>query len=286
MFVVYGRFVGIYCDQSKSNLPFVRWKEYWFRMSTLHILSNAYNAKKLKDLFPEFTIVSIDDYDLYFGPLSSFPERLFYLAETFSNDRALWKEWKWISDAINAFEKKIRSKKTESVIVWYDEFTNDQIFLRMVCWFLRDYEGSVKVVNVKNWYDWEDSNRTKILTEYKGRDLDFQERSRYSDEYVGIRDRKEMLREFKEGKIVFLSVDHYDSDILLSITKEWQTALRVVGTCLIRQIDRGGKDLTDSFFLWRIRNLIRSGSVEAEGDLNDWRQFRIRLPEERSIVSA
>ncbi|WP_235596127.1 DUF3658 domain-containing protein [Leptospira weilii] len=152
---------------------------------------------------------------------------------------------------------------------------------------MRDYEGLVKVVNVKNWYD---SNRTKILTEYKksnlSRDLDFQERSRYSDEYVEIRDRKEMLREFKEGKVVFLSVDHYDSDILLSITKEWQTAVRVVGTCLIRQFDRGEKDLTDSFFLWRIRNLIRSGSVEAEGDLNDWCQFRIRLPEERSIVDA
>ncbi|WP_307927903.1 DUF3658 domain-containing protein [Leptospira borgpetersenii] len=107
----------------------------------------------------------------------------------------------------------------------------------MVCWFLRDYEGSVKVVNVKNWYDWENSNRTKILTEYKASnlscDLDFQERSRYSDEYVEIRDRKEMLREFKEGKVVFLSVDYYDSDILFLVTKEWQMAIRVVGKCLI-----------------------------------------------------
>ncbi|EMJ80887.1 hypothetical protein LEP1GSC016_0031 [Leptospira borgpetersenii serovar Hardjo-bovis str. Sponselee] len=47
----------------------------------------------------------------------------------------------------------------------------------------------MKVVNVKNWYDWENSNRTKILTEYKASnlscDLDFQERSRYSDESCG-----------------------------------------------------------------------------------------------------
>ncbi|WP_228005222.1 hypothetical protein [Leptospira borgpetersenii] len=75
-------------------------------MSVLHILSNVYNAKKLKNLFPKFTIVSIDDYNLYMGPLSSFPERLFYLAEMLLNDRTLWKEFEWISDAINAFEKK------------------------------------------------------------------------------------------------------------------------------------------------------------------------------------
>ncbi|WP_061224217.1 hypothetical protein [Leptospira weilii] len=80
-------------------------------MSVLHILSNAYNAKKLKDLFPEFTIVSIDAYDLYVGPLLSLPERLFYLAETYLNDRALWKEFEWISDAINAFEKKRSDRK-------------------------------------------------------------------------------------------------------------------------------------------------------------------------------
>ncbi|EMK09364.1 MULTISPECIES: DUF3658 domain-containing protein [Leptospira] len=42
-----------------------------------------------------------------------------------------------------------------------------------------------------------------------------------------------MLREFKEGKVVFLSVDYYDSDILFLVTKEWQMAIRIVGKCLI-----------------------------------------------------
>lgn len=105
------------------------------------------------------------------------------------------------------FRKKIRSKKTESVIVWQDELTNDQIFLRMVCWFLRDYEGSVKVVNVKNWYDWENSNRTKILTEYKASnlscDLDFQERSRYSDEYVRSETEKKCCVNSKKERLFF-----------------------------------------------------------------------------------
>lgn len=253
-------------------------------MSVLHILPNENSAKRIGDLFPEFKIVSVADYNLFVGPLSNFPNRLSFLAEMIFDDSSRWKEMEWIFDDVNAFVERIRIEKPKSVVVWHDEFTNDQIFLRMICWLLRGYDGLVEIVNVKNWYEWDvhsDPARTRI--EYKKSNaifvLDAQERDRYSDEYIKIQNRKEMLREFKDGKFIFITADHYDSDILAQIRKEWQTAIRVVGRCLIQQIDRGKTDLNDFFFLWRIRNLIRSGSVEAEGNLYDSREFRIRLPQ-------
>lgn len=66
----------------------------------------------------------------------------------------------------------------------------------------------------------------------------------------------------------------YDEELLKNITGEWQKAARVLSNTLNRMKIKTG----DLFIMWRLKALIRSGKVAAEGETDkDWKSFDVRL---------
>ncbi|MBW0434455.1 DUF1835 domain-containing protein [Leptospira yasudae] len=245
-------------------------------MSALHLVSNDCSLNKLKALFQENEIFSIMDSELCGGPLSDLQERLLYIAELLYDNRELWKEVEWIREGHIEVLKKAESKEIESIVIWHDDFANDQVFLRLICRLLREYQGLIQIVNVRDWnlfdsmsFDEFEKSRVELKTF---------ERNRYVDEFVEIQNKEKFLRDYKDGRIVFLPIDHYDLKILALISHNWRAAIRVVGDCLADGFEKGRR-LSDSFYTWRIRNLIRDGLVEVEGYLGRMQDFRVRLPD-------
>ncbi|WP_052332777.1 DUF3658 domain-containing protein [Leptospira santarosai] len=243
-------------------------------MSVLHLVSNDCSAYKLKVLFQENEIFSLMDNELCGGPLSDLQERLFYFAELTYGDRELWEDMEWIREGQAEVLKMAESNEIESIFIWHDDFANDQVFLRLICWLLKKYQGIVEVVNVKDWYSI-DPITLKDFEALRVK-LKIRERNRYVEEFVKIQNQESFLRAYENGKIVFLPINHYDSEILALIPDQWRAAVRVVADCFVDEFEKGRR-LSDSFYTSRIRNLIRDGFIEAEGELKRIQDFQVRI---------
>ena len=85
-----------------------------------------------------------------------------------------------------------------------------------------------------------------------------------------------LIRILEGGKkIAGKDESFYDNDILRNITEEWQKATRVLTNTLHRMKIKTG----DVFIIWRMKQLISIGKVEAMGEVNkSWKDFDVRLP--------
>ena len=75
-------------------------------------------------------------------------------------------------------------------------------------------------------------------------------------------------------KIVSKEVDFYDKDILSAMNAEPQRLNKVLGNMFSKMKIKTG----DVFLVWRIREMINAGKLEATGDWNKgWKEITIRL---------
>ncbi|MBG9375076.1 DUF1835 domain-containing protein [Panacibacter sp. DH6] len=75
-------------------------------------------------------------------------------------------------------------------------------------------------------------------------------------------------------KIVSKTADYYDKDILSAVTAEPQKLARILTTILGKMKVRTG----DVFLVWRIKELVAAGKLEATGDwAKGWKEMTIRL---------
>ena len=106
------------------------------------------------------------------------------------------------------------------------------------------------------------------------------------DEWKKISEENAMVRILEGGKkIAGKEEDFYDSEILKNLTGEWQKATRVLMNILHRMKIKTG----DLFLMWRIKQLISEGRIEAAGDMDKgWKEFDVRLPvaKEAEIASG
>lgn len=75
-------------------------------------------------------------------------------------------------------------------------------------------------------------------------------------------------------KIVSKDVDFYDKDILNAINAEPQKLNKILGNIFSKMKIKTG----DVFLVWRLRELINAGKLEAAGDWNKgWKEITVRL---------
>jgi Protein of unknown function/Domain of unknown function (DUF1835) len=95
------------------------------------------------------------------------------------------------------------------------------------------------------------------------------------DEWKRLSDENATVRILEGGKkIVSRDETFYDAEISKNITAEWQKASRVLSNTLHRMKIKTG----DVFLIWRMKELIAQGKIEALGDISKgWKEFDVRL---------
>ena len=100
------------------------------------------------------------------------------------------------------------------------------------------------------------------------------------DEWKKIVEENAMVRILDGGKkIVGKDETFYDNEILKNLTAEWQKAWRVLSNTLHRMKIKTG----DVYIMWRMKQLITDGKIEALGDVSKgWKDFDVKRAEKNA----
>ena len=104
------------------------------------------------------------------------------------------------------------------------------------------------------------------------------------DEFNRLKTENAMVRMLEGGKkIVGQSLEFFDKEILRQCTSEVQKASRVLQHAQQRMTIRTG----DAFLMYRIRELLRMGVLQTQGDVDRaWKDLDITLPGGSNLVGA
>lgn len=99
-------------------------------------------------------------------------------------------------------------------------------------------------------------------------------------------DAEEWLRHCKENKMVRVldgakklsghDEDYYDKFLLQFVTPEWQRANKVISHFFHKSPEATG----DAYSLFRLKQMIKSGAIEAQGERKSAKDFEIKKPKE------
>ena len=87
-----------------------------------------------------------------------------------------------------------------------------------------------------------------------------------------LSDSKEVLRVLENETIKFKELTYFDSILLSYCTEEFKHPARIIGESLI-DIDFA---VHDSILNWRLKQLVSLNKLEAEGELKDMRDYRVK----------
>ena len=103
------------------------------------------------------------------------------------------------------------------------------------------------------------------------------------DEWKKLCDENKPVRLLEGGKkLIQKEIDFYDNEILQFITTDWQKVNRLFSAFFSK-----GKHTTgDAFMLWRIKQMIASGKLEAQGELKNIKDFEVKRTEPAAVAST
>jgi len=189
---------------------------------------------------------------------------------------------------VKEIKEKLDADPRESIWIWMGQNQHD------VCgyyWFIsqfKEYQGRVMVLYLNNlpfinekgqifYPSWLQEIQPKEFLKAKklARPVTSSEFEVDPDEWKKITDENTMVRLLEGGKkLVSKEETFYDSEIVKNVTVEWQKASRVLTNTLHRMKIKTG----DVFVMWRIKQLITAGRIEALGDIaKGWKEFDVRL---------
>lgn len=104
------------------------------------------------------------------------------------------------------------------------------------------------------------------------------------DEWTKICREHKGIRLLEGGKkLVQKGYDYYDNELLKFIGNDWQKASKLFHLYYSKVKDTTG----DAFLLWRLKRMIEEGKVEMQGNMQNMKEFEVRLAGvETSEVSA
>lgn len=273
----------------ENNAPSVPMLDYRVKLpaeiireTVLHIVSGdgggLRDALALKGLSDSQTIIGFRD-DLSVGQLP----------HDFSPESLARRERWWQSERVcgNISEKSYtevmldflntRFSDFDQVIIWHGTTVNDQLLL----FLMHDiYHGPLHQVTIGGkMYDGVGLTLgvlSPIQVAFLLEDIttiSHEQAESYRQQWQYWRESSSMLRIMRDDDTVMaVPEDHFDDFILSHCTTEWQAAARVVGNCL----GFCGQYIGDDFFTNRLRHLIAIGKVQAEGNTDVLRAFKVK----------
>ena len=199
--------------------------------------------------------------------------------QTFFDDR----------ETVDKIKEELDTNDTQQVWIWMGQNQHD------VCgyyWFMqhfKDYQGRIQVIYLNNlpfinekgqlfYPSWISEIQPKELLKAKrlARPITMSEFEVDPGEWKKLTAENSTVRILEGGKkIVGREETFYDNEVLKNLTNDWQKATRVLTNTLHRMKIKTG----DVFIMWRMKELIAHGRIEALGDVNkSWKEFDIKVP--------
>jgi hypothetical protein len=94
-----------------------------------------------------------------------------------------------------------------------------------------------------------------------------------------LRTEDSLLRVVEEGRLRSVAPTYFDEILLQHTPAEWCWWARVVGNTMVDAGERG-HNIGDAFLIWRLRELVKEGKIECEGELPG----REHAPENRATA--
>ena len=102
------------------------------------------------------------------------------------------------------------------------------------------------------------------------------------DEWKKLCDENKPVRLLEGGKkLIQKEIDFYDNEILQFITSDWQKVNRLFSAFF----NKGKHTTGDAFMLWRIKQMIAAGKLEAQGELKNMKDFEVKRMEQLAVDS-
>ncbi|MBS1608632.1 MAG: DUF1835 domain-containing protein [Bacteroidetes bacterium] len=189
---------------------------------------------------------------------------------------------------VEAIKNSLSEDKELQAWIWMGQNQHDVTGYYWLMPQLREFQGRLMILYLNNlpfinekgqlFYPWgihEILPKEAVKAKKLARPVTLSEFEVDPDEWKKIADENAMVRILEGGKkIVGKTETFYDSEILKNITGEWQKATRVLTNTLHRMKIKTG----DVFVMWRMKQLIQEGKIEAMGDINkNWKEFDVKL---------
>ena len=267
----------------------------------IHIIFNAADGNLIKDVIKldeslGGNVLQIKD-DFAVGPLldietdEGWNSRVSWWRELLKNSPYEKDSQTFFDDrqTVIQIKEQLNADPAKQVWIWMGQNQHD------VCgyyWFmqhLKDYQGTIQVIYLNNlpfinekgqlfYPSWLGEIQPRELLKAKrlARPITMSEFEVDPDEWKKLCAENSTVRILEGGKkIVGKDEAFYDGEILKNLTNDWQKATRVLTNTLHRMKLKTG----DVFIMWRIKELITQGRIEALGDINrTWKEFDVKLP--------
>ena len=199
--------------------------------------------------------------------------------QTFFDDR----------ETVKKIKEKLDADDQQHVWIWMGQNQHDVCGYYWLMQYFKEYQGGVFVIYLNNlpfinekgqlfYPSWVSEIQPKELLKAKrlARPITMSEFEIDPDEWKRLCMENSTIRILEGGKkIVGKEEIFYDSEILKNLTSEWQKATRVLTNTLHRMKIKTG----DVFIMWRMKELIAQGKIEALGDTTkSWKEFDVRSP--------
>ena len=267
----------------------------------IHIVFNASEVNLMREVFKldetlSGKVIQVKD-DFAVGPLvdietsDGWNARVSWWRELLKNSPYENDQVTFFDDrqTINDIIERLNNNSSEQVWIWMGQNQHD------VCgyyWFMqqfKEYQGRVFVIYLNNlpfinekgqlfYPSWIHEIQPKELLKAKrlARPISVSEFEIDQDEWKRLCAENSLIRILEGGKkIVGKDETFYDGEVLKNLTSEWQRATRVLMNTLHRMKIKTG----DVFLMWRMKELMSQGRIEALGDVaKGWKEFDVRLP--------
>ncbi|MFI5129024.1 MAG: DUF3658 domain-containing protein [Chitinophagales bacterium] len=192
-------------------------------------------------------------------------------------------------ETVKAIRQKMNENDKEEAWIWMGQNQHDVTGYFWLMPQLRELQGRLMILFLNNlpfinekgqlFYPWgihEILPKEAVKAKKLARAITLSEFEVDPDEWKKISDEDAMVRILEGGKkIVGKEEIFYDNEIMKNITGEWQKAWRALGNTLHRMKIKTG----DVFIMWRMKELIATGRIEALGDVSKgWKDFDVKLP--------
>lgn len=108
------------------------------------------------------------------------------------------------------------------------------------------------------------------------------DRKRYQDIWRQLRAENAPFRVLTADGLVSAPISFFDPLVLACATTRWQKAARIVGEALVNDMEDSLLQTGDLVLAARVRALVDTGHLEAQGDLFDIQRSEVRLPSQKS----
>jgi len=267
----------------------------------IHIVFNASEVNLMKEVIKldealSGEVIQVKD-DFAVGPVIEIEASEGWDARV-SWWRELLKNSPYENDPVTVFDdrqtvarikEQLDSSSSEQVWIWMGQNQHDVCGYYWSMQHFKDYQGRVLVIYLNNlpfinekgqlfYPSWIHEIQPKELLKAKrlARPISISEFELDPDEWRRLCIENSIVRTLEGGKkIVGKDETFYDAEILKNLTSEWQRATRVLTNTLHRMKIKTG----DVFLMWRMKELMSQGRIEALGDANKgWKEFDVRLP--------